>query len=110
VIWRRVLTGAAGVLASAGTPSSVVMVVASMKPLAMLRCVWHIMSHANGASVSLPRRELSVVVIVHDTSGRGPRVRVIQLNGGRRRSLIGAAAVTQLPDFMKTPLFLLFSL
>jgi len=37
---------------SVGTPSSVVMVAASMKPLAMLRCVWHIMSHANGVGVS----------------------------------------------------------
>lgn len=28
------------------------MVAASMKPLAMLRRVWHIVSHANGAGVS----------------------------------------------------------
>ena len=28
------------------------MVVASMKPLAMLRCVGRVMSHANGAGVS----------------------------------------------------------
>jgi len=28
------------------------MVAASLKPLAMLHCVWHIMSHANGAGVS----------------------------------------------------------
>jgi len=48
------------------------MVVASMKPLAMLRCVGHIMSHANGAGVSRDAGELSVVVIVYDASGRGP--------------------------------------
>lgn len=83
--------------------------VASMKPLAMLRCVWHIMLHANGVGVFRDAHELSVVVIVHDASGRGPPVRVIQLNGGRRRSLIGAAAVTQSPDFHRNAPCLLFS-
>lgn len=60
-----------------------------MKPLAMLRPVGHIMSPANGAGVSRGAGGLSVVVIIHDASGHGLRVRVIQLNGGNQSRVPG---------------------